>query len=71
MRKEIKSSIAGTSVNQQKEAVKQTELMKNRSVKELQALIEKGISKQMGTISEIVYHRLEKKMERELARRGR
>ena len=71
VREELKTSVTESVANQQKEAVKQTEVMKKHSSRELQALIEKGISKQMGAISEKVYHRLEKKMEGELARRGR
>lgn len=51
--------------------IKQTEVIKNRTAKELQELIEKGITKQMGMISDKVYQKLEKKLESEMTRRGR
>lgn len=51
--------------------IRQTEVIKNRTAKEIQELIEKGLAKQMGMISEKVYQKLEKKLESEMARRGR
>lgn len=71
VKKEITSSVSESVIRQQTEVVKQAETMKNHSAQELQELIEKGITRQMGTISEKVYHRLEKRLEHERARRGR
>ena len=71
VKKEVTTSISESVIRQQAEVVKQAETMKNHSAQELQELIEKGITRQMGTISEKVYHRLEKRLEHERARRGR
>lgn len=71
VKKEVTTSVSESVIRQQAEVVKQTETMKNHSAQELQELIEKGITRQMGTISEKVYHRLEKRLEHERARRGR
>lgn len=71
VKKEVTTSVSESVIRQQAEVVKQAETMKNHSAQELQELIEKGITRQMGTISEKVYHRLEKRLEHERARRGR
>ena len=71
VKKEVTTSVSESVIRQQAEVVKQAETMKNHSAQELQELIEKGITRQMGTISEKVYHRLEKRLEYERARRGR